>query len=236
MATTFDDLSKQRIDYSTGPNGETIATLTLTLSDGSVHRFSDSTDEEELDNLGAAFASAEIEQNQISGVAMSEAEIAGMFSSIGKAFKKVARRAAKVATSKVFKKAAMGLAVAAPFLGPLAPAALAVSGGMMVSSQLASAGLAAEAGANKAARKLGLSARRHAKKTAPRNWRTLMNVGNRKRKLAFAHAAKSRQRQQRPNLYQLARAGKIRSNRGGRITPNALRYAAQRGRIFWVNR
>lgn len=199
MAQTFEELSKQRLDFSTGPRGETIATLTITFPDGSVHRYSESTDDEEIDQIASAIAAAEVQQSEIAGVSMSEEDIAGLFGSIGKAFKKVGKIARKVVTSKVFRAAAKGLQMAAPALGPYAPAAMAISGGMNVASKLGQATYTAEAGAKRASRMLGMSARRHAQKASPRGWSQLMSYGNRKRKNAMRYANRGGYR--RPSRY-----------------------------------
>lgn len=226
MAQTFEDLSKQRLDFSTGPNGETIATLSVTLPNGQVYRFSETTDAAEIDNLGAALASAEVTQSKIEGVGMSEAEIAGLFSSIGKAFKKVTNVARKVATSKVFKAAGRGLMLAAPALGPLGPAALAIGGGMEVASRLSKASYAAEAGARRASRLLGRGAGSIARKVAPRGWRTLMSYGNRKRRAALGRAAATGRARRRVTRYR--RIIRRRPRRTYRRSPWTRRFLAPR--------
>lgn len=52
----FSDLTRQRVDYS--PSGDS-AILTVTLDDGSIHRFEASTTEEEVERLASAFLESE---------------------------------------------------------------------------------------------------------------------------------------------------------------------------------
>lgn len=196
MPTTFQDLSRQRLDFSKGPRGETIATLTVTLQDGSVRRFRESVTDRDLEDLGMAFAKAEAPG------------VAGLFDDIGKALggavKSVAGAAKKVASSKVFRTAAKGLALVAPAAGPMAPALMTVSGGMQVASKLASASVAAEAGAKEAARALGLSANRTASKLTGGNRRMkkiVMRYANDKRKKAKALAEKRAARKRKRAVF-----------------------------------
>ena len=248
----FEDLSRQRIDYSEGPNGETIATLTLTLSDGSIHRFSESTDQEEIDALAAGLAISERNLMRIEGCP--EEEIAGFFDFIGKAVKAVGNIAKKVVTSKVFKAAAKGLATIAPVLGPLAPVALGVSGAMAATSKLTSAAIAASGGAKRSAKKLTKAAiedvARRVKSKKARS--AMLRIANRKRKSAekIAAQASRRQRQRRagkptrkkkvrplakvPSVFAAARAGRLRSHRRGDVSPKQLRKAMKTGRVYWL--
>jgi len=233
MATTFEDLSRQRMDFSVGPRGETVATLTVSLGDGSVHRYRASTDDDELDQLAAAFGAAEVKSRSIAGH-LSEDEISGIFSSIGKAFKSVVNVAKKVAASKVFKGAAKGLAMAAPALGPFAPAAMGVSGAMGVASKLATAAVAAEAGAKRAAKTLAKKARKLAKRLTRgkrRATRTLMSIANRKRKGAARLAGKRKRRGRRPKLEAMMKRAIKRKQRELRREKKAKRQAAARGKV-----
>ncbi len=190
----FEDLSRQRIDYSLGPNGETVAILTLTLSDGSTHRYSASAGEEDVRQLAAAFAANEVRAGQAIGETYTDEQIEGLFGSIWNGVKKVGNVAAKIATSKVFKYAAAGLATIAPALGPLAPIALGVAGGMAGASALAKAALAAQAGANKTAKTLTRYARYTIRKTSGSKSKatnkTLLRIANRKRKSALRFASR----------------------------------------------
>ncbi len=253
----FEDLSRQRIDFSTGPNGETMATLTITMANGGgTYRYTASTDDEEVDALASALATAETRAERIEGV-LSEDEIAGLFSDVWSGVKSVANVAKKVVTSKVFKAAAAGLAIAAPALGPLAPALLAVSGTMAAASALGTAAVAAEGRAKKTARKLARVARnvtRRLSKTK-KGRRKLLRIANRKRKAALRFAKRfgrkrkparkrparkrstARRRptsRKRPNILAAARAGKLRSNKKGSVTSGSLARAAKRGRVFWI--
>ncbi len=215
---TFDDISRQRMDYSVGPSGETIATLTITLGDGSTHRYSASTDDEEIDEVASAFAATELKQRKIEGESFTENEIAGVFSFFKKAVRAVGNVAKKIASSKVFKYAAKGLALVAPVLGPFAGPALAVSGAMGVASKLASAGVAAAAGAKKAARALMRGAKKlAAKKVKSRKARrALMRIANKKRKAASRLADKPSRRRRRRRPMRRARPVRRRPTRQAR--------------------
>ncbi len=198
----FEDLSRQRIDYSTGPNGETIAVLTLTLSDGSTHRYSASAGEEDIKQLASAFAASEVRAGKRIGETYTDEEIAGLFGSIWNGVKKVGNVAAKIATSKVFKYAATGLASIAPALGPLAPIALGVAGGMAGASALGHAALAAQAGAKKTAKTLTRFAKYTIRKTSksknPRTQKKLLRIANRKRKAALRFASRFGKKRRKP--------------------------------------
>ena len=199
------DLSRQRIDYTEKPNGDTVATLTVTLGDGSVHRYEGTSTAREVDQLAKVIANAEMRAMKISGAieGWDDAQISGMFGSIFKAVKSVGKIARKIASSKAFKWAGKGLVAIAPALGPFAPAALAVGGGMMVASKLSDASIAAEAGAKRVSKMLTGGARRYARASArsvPRSarrgrrgfgggWmRSLLNWGNSRRKGMMARA------------------------------------------------
>lgn len=259
----FSDISKQRIDYSTGPAGETIATLSVTLADGSTHRYSASATDKEVDDLASAFANAEIRERKRVEGHMSEEEIAGFFSFVKKAVRKVGNVVKKVANSKVFKLAAKGLVAISPVLGPLGPIAAGAGGAMMIASKLASAGVAASAGARRAAKKLVRSAKRVAKRfsRSKKGRRALLKLGNRKRKAAERlarrtsrgrrrkpsrrrrpskrrtrrRAAPAKRRTRKPNILAAARAGRLRSNKPGSISAKKLMRADRKGRVYWVS-
>lgn len=192
----LDDMSRQRLDFSIGPNGETIATVTVTLGDGSEHRVSASTNQEEIDELAATLAQVEMRAARIEGT-LSEEEIAGFLSFVTKAVKSVGNIAKKVASSKAFSLMAKGLALAAPALGPFAGPALAVAAGMGVASKLAKGAIAVEAGAKRAARLFTKSAKKEAKRRSPKGWRKVLKYANRKRKAAAKIASKKRRRRKR---------------------------------------
>lgn len=284
----FEDLSRQRIDYSIGPKGETIAILTLTLSDGSTHRYSASAGDDDVRQLAAAFAASEVRAGKRIGETYTDEQIEGLFGDVWNGVKKIGNVAAKVATSKVFKYAATGLASIAPALGPLAPIALGVAGGMAGASALGHAALAAQAGAKKTAKTLTRFARYTIKATSksksPRTQKTLLRIANRKRKAALRFASRfgkkktTRRRRRsrrkptrsrsaaaraatrrrkakiraakrraptrrtptrrttarRADPVTAARAGKLRSNKGGNVTASSLARAARAGRVYWV--
>lgn len=248
---TFEDLSRQRLDFSIGPDGETIAVLTVSLSDGSVHRFSASTNQEEEDALAATLATGERQLMRIEGCP--EDEIAGMFDFVGKAFKAIGGVAKDIVTSKVFKSAAKGLAAIAPVLGPLAPVALGVSGAMATTSSLVSAATAAKGGAKRSSKRLTQRAMADVAKrvTSKKARKAMLRVGNRKRKSAAKIAAKvsRRERQRRagrptkarplgkvPSVFAAARAGRLRSHKKGSVTGKQLRKAMKAGRVYWLVR
>lgn len=106
-----------------------------------------------------------------------------------KLHKKVDDVAKKVATSKVFKQAAAGLAVAAPFLGPVAPIALGAAGAMTIANKVMSARVAAEKGAKGVATALMAEATGQAKQLAPKNFKELLTVANDKAKGALSLAS-----------------------------------------------
>ncbi len=226
----LNSLSRQRLDFSEGPEGQAIATLTITMGDGGVHRYKAESTEQEVNELAKGIANAEINAMQISGeiAGMGEDEISGIWGSIVKGVKSVGKAARKIASSKVFKMAGKGLTMAAPFLGPLAPAALAVGGGMMIASKLSDASIAAEAGAKRVAKSLGLSGKKASKHVAaavaksiraqgkrPRKggWSSMIRFGNARRKAAMARAdgrrrpaARKRRRSKRGVAYWRKRA------------------------------
>lgn len=201
----IDDVSRQRLDFTTGPKGETIATLTITLPDGSIQRFTASADEAELDRFAETLAHAEVKGlNEIGALAdLDEIEIGSLFGDIakgiGKAVKGTFNAAKKIAASKVFRSAGQALTAAGPAIPPpFGPAALAVGGGMQVAHKVAAGAVAAEAGAKQAARLLASSAKREARKYTgtTKAARGLVRWGNSKRKAAFrvAEGKKGRKR------------------------------------------
>lgn len=207
----INSMSRQRLDFRTGPNGKEIAILTVTLGDKSVHRFEESADDAEVDRFAKGIANAEMQRKQIAGeiAGWSEEEISGWWSKIKKGVKKIGKVARKIATSKVFRKAAQGLVAVAPALGPFGGAAAAIGGGMMVASKLANASIAAESGARGVSRLMSGGARKYARRiTRGRRgpFSQIMRWGNRKRKGAMAYAggrrlrrrSRSRRRPSRP--------------------------------------
>ncbi len=251
MTTTDADISRQRIDYHVGPDGEQVAILSLTLQDGSEHRFSASVNQEEIDELAATYAAEEQKQMRIEGH-HTEEEIAGWLSFVGDAVKAVGNIAKKVVTSKVFKAAAKGVALVAPVLGPLAPAALALSGGMAVASKLGNAAIAAEAGAKRVAKTLARGAVKEARKRAKtaKGRKALLAMGNRKRKSGFLLASRIpgvslrrrprgtarriTRRKRPPSVFAAAKSGRLKSLKMGNVTGKQLKRAMKSGRVFWI--
>lgn len=256
----LDQLSRQRLDFEELPGGGTRAILTVTLPNGKAYRYTADVDEDEYNQFANVVTAAETKMLQrVEG--LSDEEIAGLFDSIAKGFKSVVNGVKKVATSKVFKFAAKGLQTIAPALGPYAPAAMAVGGGMQVASKIASSAVAAEAGAKRAARALGLSAKRVShRKTRGRGpfTKMLTRWANKKRKSAFSRlntkrardAAKRRRRKpkarrrkptrrprattKRISILAAAQAGRLRSNKAGDVSTKKLKRAAKKGRVFWI--
>jgi len=188
----IEKLSRQRIDFTEDGKGNTTANLTVTLGDGSVRRFKATSTEREVDKLAKGIANAEMRQMEISGeiAGWGEDEISGWFSKIVKGVKKVGKVARKIASSKVFKMAGKGLLAASPVLGPFAPAAAAIGGGMMIASKLSDASIAAEAGAKRVSRTLTGGAGKYVRRIArkPGSWKKLLGWGNRRRLGAAARA------------------------------------------------
>lgn len=227
----LETFSRQRIDYSMGPSGETIATLTVTLGDGSVHRYKGSATEKEVDKLAKGIADAEVKAKRISGeiAGMSEDEISGFWGSIVKSVKKVGKVARKIASSKAFKWAGKGLVAISPMLGPFGAATAAVGGGMMLASHVSDMSIAAEAGAKKVARGLGINLHKKARSIArrPATRRKLINWANNRRKSVFARATGRRYTPPRRR----APVRRRRPSRGGwmaRIRAAALRARSRR--------
>ena len=152
MAQAADtDLVRQRIDYVDLPGGAVKAILTVSLPGGITKRFESITTKDEAAQVEGEIVGAEL--------MLRGPDVVGF-----NLFKSVGKLAKKVANSKVFKLAAKGLALAAPLLGPIAPAALAASAGMGIASKLAHAGVAAAKGAQSLAREITASAAGDARK------------------------------------------------------------------------
>jgi len=185
-------ISRQRMDYEDLPDGSVKAILTISLPGGIVKRFEAITTKAELQKEQADIIAGELDLN---------ADVVGW--NFGKflkgATKGLAKVAKSVASSKVFKLAASGLALAAPLLGPIAPAALAVSAGMGVASKLAKAGAAVAAGASSVADALTRSAASDASKLTsnPAAAASLLADANRKR-LGAERVAAPKASQPRP--------------------------------------
>jgi hypothetical protein len=137
--------------------------------------------------------------------------------------------------------AAKGLALAAPALGPLAPAALAVSGGIGVAGKLLASKHAASIGAPLAAQALQNSAIADATKIAPSasSARGLLTIATAKANSALnlAHSAMSSPAPSASSndILAMARAGRVRSSQGGPVTPTQLQAAARASRVFFIH-
>jgi hypothetical protein len=183
MAAPAAELTRQRIDYKDRPDGSVEAILTISLPGGVTKRYSSVVTKQELEAVAGDIVGAEL--------AMLGPDAVGF--SFGKFIKGVGKIAKSVATSKVFKMAASGLALAAPLLGPIAPIALAASAGMGVASKLAGSAAAAIKGATSVADALAKSAASDARKltTTPEGAASLLAAANAKRLGAERVAAKA---------------------------------------------
>jgi hypothetical protein len=152
----------------------------------------------------------------------------------------------KVVTSKVFRIAASALATAIPVVGPIVgPALYAASSALGVAGKLISAGVHAARGSKSVAQQLTSDAMADAKllTSSPEAAQALVSIANGKRKAVETLAAPTKPATRPPvvtapkksdDVLAAARAGRLRSNRGGSITPAQLQAAADGGRIFWV--
>ena len=125
-----------RLDHRWLDDGQVQAILTITLANGHMMRFTAECDPNDL----------------LAVIRASNPDFVGF--SLGKLWKGVKKAAKSVANSKVFKMAGTALAVVAPALGPLAPAALAAAGGMKAATALLAAKSHKAAGNAGAATKL----------------------------------------------------------------------------------
>lgn len=242
----FDRLSKQRIDYEKLPNGGDRARMTVTLPNGKTFVFVEDINPSDLKQYANSVAGLEIGcAMQISGIGYYGPEVGNIFGSIAKgiggAVKAVGKVAKKVVTSKVMQTAAKALAIAAPALGPMAPAALAVSGGIGVAGKLLASKTAAQVGAPLAARALQNSAMSDIKRIAPTATSAmgLLKIASAKASnalnLANTATSKALAKPASNDILALARAGRVRSNQGGSVSPAQLQAAAQMSRIFFVH-
>jgi hypothetical protein len=177
------ELTRQRIDYRDRPDGSVEAILTISLPGGTTKRFTSVVTRKELEAVEGEIVGAEL--------ALAGPDAVGF--SFGKLIKGVSKVAKSVASSKVFKLASSGLALAAPLLGPIAPVALAAAAGMGVASKLSGAAAAAAKGASAVANALTQSAANDAKRLTktPQGAASLLAAANAKRLGAERIAAKS---------------------------------------------
>ena len=241
----FDQVSKQRIDYRELPGGGVRARLAVSLAGGKTYTFDETVTPEDVKTYEAQIAGAEIGYalNEI-GYTGSPDEIGflgGIVKAIGKGIKAVGKGVASVAkgvakvgkaivTSKVFQMAAKGLAVVAPVLGPLAPAALGAAGAMGVAGKLLGSKNAAKAGAMRTATALANSAVADAKKIAPNAAPSLLRIAtdkaNRAAQLAGTGAA--------PTIpsRKLTPAQAAALQPAGSFSPDTLQKAHATGRLY----
>jgi hypothetical protein len=263
----FNALSKQRLDYTSLPGGGQRARMTITLPNGKSFTFVEDVTPADVKKYATEIAGVEI------GCAMARAPISGVevgnifgdiAKGLGSGFKAIAKVAKKVVTSKVMQTAAKGLAMIAPALGPMAPAAIAVSGGIGVAGKLLASKTAQSVNAPLASQQLAASAVSDAKRLtkSPGGLAGLLkiashkaaNVGTLVNKLvskapppkpnllgvrlnapmSAARAAVNRSFAAPSDMMQAARLGKLRSNSGGAVTPAQLTAAANLGRVFFL--
>lgn len=172
------ELPKQSIDYTEHPDGSITAKVTILFADGQKQEYVETVTQQELEAVAGEYVGAEL------AIIGPDGEVG--FGFLKKIAKGISKAAKAVVTSKVFKVAATGLAIASPILGPLAPAALAASAGMGIAAKLAKAGAAAASGAKELAKQITASAHVDAKaltKTAA-GAASLMQHANAKRTAA----------------------------------------------------
>ena len=246
MAGELSQLTRQRVDYVTLPNGHVKAILTVSLPGGVVKRYETTVDPNEA--LVGYYDAAEV-GSFFGGIARFAKHAVHSIGKVAKA----------VVTSKVFAIAASALATAIPGVGPaLGPAMLAASGALGVASKLTKASIAHKHGAPAVAKALTLEAVADAHKitSTPAAARALLDIANEKRlkvekisglatvvapkapaATAPAMQAPAMQANVAPSgaaLLGHARLGRIRSNRPGPISEQELLRAHQSGRVFWV--
>lgn len=246
----FNALSKQRLDFTSLPDGGQRARMTITLPpmagypNGRSFTFVEDLTATDVKKYAAEIAGIEI------GCAMSMAPISGVevgniFKDIGKAIgggvKAIGKVAKKVVTSKVMQTAAKGLAMIAPALGPMAAPALAISGGIGVAGKLLASKTAQSVNAPLASQQLAESAMSDARKLTKTSGGLsgLLKIAS--SKVASASNLVNKVMQQKPaapsgggDVLSLARAGRVRSSSGGAVSAAQLQQAAGLGRLFFI--
>jgi len=195
----FDRLSKQRIDYTDLPGGGSRARMTITLPNGKSYTFVEDVTPTDISTYEAQIAGAEIgyaiQEVGWNGVDEVGSFFGGLVKAVGKGLKTVAKGAVKVVggvaklakkvvTSKIMQTAAKGLAFAAPFLGPLAPAALGVSAGIGIAGKILGAKTASEVGADRTATAMTESAVQDAQILSPQAYPSLLTIAGDKARAA----------------------------------------------------
>lgn len=180
-------LVRQRLDFRDNADGSITTTLTISLPNGVVKRFEDVTWPHEVEAVAGEHIGGEL------AILGPDGEIGiSFFKRLGRVAKGVGKIAKDIASSKIMKIAAAGLALAAPLLGPIAPVALAASAGLGVAAKLAKAGVAAAQGATNVAKQITASAALDARRLTktPEGAASLLQAANNKRLAASAIAAK----------------------------------------------
>lgn len=220
-------ISRQRLDYVQLPGGSWEAVLTITLP-GVAKPF--------VFREPATIAEAQADAGDAP-------EVAGIFDAIGKGLKSIGKTVVgavkSVASSKVFKTAAKGLALAAPVLGPLAPVALTASGAMLTTSALVGARRKAAHGDKRGAVKLTAEAQAIAKKLAPKNHKALLKVAADKSRGAHkisAEPTKTKGKAKTKTKTKAPARAPSRALPAGRspVSAAALLAAARSGRVYLV--
>lgn len=163
---------------------------------------------------------------------------------------RVGKVAKEVVTSKVFQAAAIGLVAAVPGLGAIAAPALAAAATLQTGAKLLKASGLAKRGEHEQARQATTDAVASARKASktPEETKAIVDAANVKRKNVELLAAVGRPDRIAPrvrpsssssargpvDVLEAARAGKLRSNKGGEITSAELLAAHKAGRVFWV--
>jgi hypothetical protein len=243
----FEKLSKQRIDFTDLGGGGQRARLTLTLPNGQQMVYVEEITPADVQKYATHIAGCEIGFALADGsVGYDGAEIGNIFKDIGKALgkgvKAIGKVAKKVVTSKVMQAAAKGLAMVAPALGPMAAPALAISGGIGVAGKLLASKTAQEVGAPRTAIALANGAVADAKRItkSPSALGSILRIANDKANAAkalgnvFGTSMAAKKPPLAGDMLALARAGRVRSNRGGAVTPAQLQAAHNAGRVFFV--
>lgn len=245
----FDRISQQRIDYSPLPGGGQRARLTVTLPGGKNYSFVEDVTPEDVRTYEAQVAGVEIgyalDEVGWTGSANEVGFLGGIVKAIGKGIKAVGRGVASVAkgvakvgkaivTSKVFQTAAKGLAIVAPVLGPLAPAALGAAGAIGVAGKLLGAKNAAKVGASRTATALAKSAVADAKKISPSAAPSLLRIATDKANRASQLAGMPASTTAAPNVpvRRLSPTQMTKLQPAQSFSPETLQKAHASGRLF----
>jgi hypothetical protein len=241
----FNKMSQQRVDYQEFPNGAVRARMTVTLPGGKTYQFVEDATPEDVKTYEAQIAGVEIgfALDEIGWIGSADqiGFLGGIVKAIGKGIKAVGKAAggvvkgiAKVGkaivTSKVFQTAAKGLAIVAPVLGPLAPAALGAAGAIGVAGKLLGAKNAAKVGAKRTAAEMAKSAVADAKKISPNASGSLLRIATDKANSASKLSGLSSIPQQGGAGINPELASKLR--RASDFSPETLQKAHASGRLF----